>query len=645
MDFFEAQEQARRRTGLLVFLFGAAMVSIAVGIYLVVLVALGIQMEGDPVVGHGVLFLGVAFVTWSAIGLASAFRTAQLRKGGSAVATMLGGRQVDMGTTDPDERRLVNVVEEMSIASGTPVPAIFVLDHESSINAFAAGYTIHDAAVAVTRGTLEKLNRDELQGVMAHEFSHILNGDMRLNIRLIGLLFGILFLAIVGRGFLRGGLYSGGRRRGGSGNQAMLIGLALVILGYLGVFFGSLIKAAVSRQREFLADAAAVTFTRNPLGIAGALRKIQDHPSGGRIEDHHAEEASHLFFASGLTSAMSRAMATHPPLDERIRRIDASGMSRAAPPSTPAREASPGEGRPAAGTAKAAEGLAGVGGATGAAAILGAAVIMGSVGSPGREHMDYARGLLDRIPEPVRDAAHDPEKAPGLVLALVGDPGEATVSARTEVARRLGIPEAEVASLSSAVRALGPEARLPLLDLSLPALRSLEPDRAAAFRTAVEQVIRADGEVRPFDLALVHILWRHLPRSGGGQDGARRGSASLRSLRRPLETLLSTIARAGADDDEAARTAFEAAMASLPSDLSGDLSMRPPAGADFSHLDEALNHLERGSLDARKGILGACTAAVLADREVRTVELELLRAVAESLDTPLPPVIAGGSPG
>jgi hypothetical protein len=416
----------------------------------------------------------------------------------------------------------------------------------------------------------------------------------------------------------------------------MAIGLALVLLGYIGLFFGRLIKAAVSRQREFLADAAAVTFTRNPLGIAGALRKIQDHPSGGKIEDHHAEEASHLFFASGLTSAMSRAMATHPPLEERIQRIDASGMSRAGPRSTRTREA-----------AGAAEGTkaAGVGGAGGAAAILGAAVIMGSVGAPGREHVEYARDLLERIPEPVRDAAHDPDKARGLVLALVGEGGAATRSARDEAARRMGIPEAEVESLASAVGVLGPEARLPLLDLCLPALRSLTPDDASGFRAGVEQVIRADGEVRPFDLALVHILWRHLSRDEGGKGESRRSAASLRSLRRPLESLLSTMARAGADDDEGAEAAFRASLEKLPREAAGDMSLRPPAGARLSHLDEALTHLERGSLDARRAILEACTAAVLADREVRTVELELLRAVAESLETPLPPVVAGGRPG
>lgn len=209
----------------------------------------------------------------------------------------------------------------------------------------------------------------------------------------------------------------------------------------------------------------------------------------------------------------------------------------------------------------------------------------------------------------------------------------------------MGISEAEVESLELAVGALGPEARLPLLDLCLPALRSLTPDAAVAFRTGVEQVIRADGEIRPFDLALVHILWRHLSRDKGGKGESHRSAASLRSLRRPLETLLSTMARAGADNDEAAEAAFRASLEVLPGEAAGDMSLRPPAGARLSHLDEALTHLERGSLEARRAILEACTAAVLADREVRTVELELLRAVAESLETPLPPVVAGGHPG
>src|SRR5690606_28971990 len=247
------------------------------------------------------------------------------RQGGSVVAGLLGGLPVNPATDDPDERRLVNVVEEMAIASGVPVPAIYVLPGEESINAFAAGYGVHDAAVAVTRGALKHLTRDELQGVIAHEFSHILNGDMRLNIRLIGLLHGLLLLALIGRVLLRSGGRSRGRRKEKGGSvQVALIGLGLVLLGYIGVFFGKLIKAAASRQREYLADAAAVQFTRNPEGIAGALKKIGALGAGSRIVHPRAEELSHLYFASGLRSSFAGLFATHPPLVERIRRIDPS---------------------------------------------------------------------------------------------------------------------------------------------------------------------------------------------------------------------------------------------------------------------------------------------------------------------------------
>ncbi|HWV58524.1 MAG TPA: M48 family metallopeptidase, partial [Longimicrobiales bacterium] len=323
MDFFQAQESARARSRVLVALFLGAVVAIIVTVYVVIQIVLA--ATGGMAPGfYPELFAVVAIGTSLLIAGGSGFRTLQLRSGGASVAEMLGGRRVSPDTRDIAERRLLNVVEEMAIASGMPVPAVFVLDAEQGINAFAAGYTIHDAAVAVTRGTLERLDRDELQGVIAHEFSHILNGDMRLNVRLIGLLFGILLLSVVGRGLLRGAAY-GGRGRKGGGGQVALIGLALTLLGFVGVFFGRLIKAAVSRQREFLADAAAVQFTRNPGGLADALKKIGGATArgGSLVRNHHAEELSHLFFAEGVQRAFAGgALSTHPPLDERIRRIE-----------------------------------------------------------------------------------------------------------------------------------------------------------------------------------------------------------------------------------------------------------------------------------------------------------------------------------
>ena len=265
------------------------------------------------------LFLLAAVGTLAVIALGSGFKTLELAQGGSSVATMLGGRLVAPTTTDPDERKLRNVVEEMAIAAGVPVPQVYLLPEEQGINAFAAGHSTSDAVVAVTAGAVRLLTRDELQGVIGHEFSHILNGDMRLNLRLMGIVFGILCLAVIGRVLL----YTRSRSSKDK-NPLPLLGLALIVIGWIGVFFGRLIQAAVSRQREFLADASSVQFTRNPAGLAARSRKIGGLSFGSKLEAAHAEEASHMFFGNGMSESFFHLMETHPPLAERIRAIDPS---------------------------------------------------------------------------------------------------------------------------------------------------------------------------------------------------------------------------------------------------------------------------------------------------------------------------------
>src|SRR4051794_35817745 len=260
------------------------------------------------------MFLVSAVSTSAVIGAGSLFKTLSLARGGRAVAELLDGRLVNPNSIDTDERKLLNVVEEMAIASGIPVPQVYVMDGEPGINAFAAGHSASDAAISVTRGCMTLLTRDELQGVVAHEFSHLLNGDMKLNLRLMGLIFGILCLTVIGRVLIQ---------TRGKKNPMPLLGLALIIIGWVGVLFGRLIQAAVSRQREFLADASAVQFTRNPLGLAGALKKIGGIAQGSQLQSDRAEEASHLFFANGLNSRFF-GFATHPPLLERIQALDPS---------------------------------------------------------------------------------------------------------------------------------------------------------------------------------------------------------------------------------------------------------------------------------------------------------------------------------
>lgn len=662
MDFFEAQDQARRQTYVLVGLFAGAVVSIVLGVYLVLVLAggvgMGVNFGFDPV-----LFGIVAIGTLGLIAGGSATRTAQLRKGGPAVAELLGARPVDPSTRDKGERRLVNVVEEMALASGTPVPAIYVLDNEPGINAFAAGYSIHDAAVAVTRGTLDQLNREELQGVIAHEFSHILNGDMRLNIRLVGLLFGILLLAVVGRGLLRGQMVR--RRRGNS--KGLFLGLALIVLGYVGVFFGKLIKAAVSRQREFLADAAAVEFTRNPRGIGGALRKIAESQAGSRIQDHHAEELSHLFFADGVGGALARSMATHPPIQERLRRIDSSLAAEGG-------EGSPGAAHPPSASGSPGPAHAGVSGFAGASTPSGssapsgvsepsgppsppmdgpepgtgaaaAASLMASVGSPSREHMERVTELMDEIPSEIQEAAHDLDGAQALLLLLLGGTNDESDLARDEVAEELGQSVVEgLVGIRPLVIQLSQDARLPLVDVSLSVLHGMEPDQAQRFRRGVDRVIRADGELRVFDFAVTHILWRHLPGRGDRVRRKSSGSDSLRTFRNELQLMLSAFAHGTASDREGAEAAFQEGQRSLGED-GRNLTLLPTHATGLTELDQALDRLERAKMEVRRRVLEACAATALHDGQFRTQEIELLRAVAESLELPLPPLVASDRPG
>jgi len=325
MDFFDRQEKARRNTKLLVVYFVLGVALLIASVYLAALlifagVGSGHHRFSDAPIHFALwnpkLFFGVVVGTLAVISIGSISKTAELAQGGSAVAEMLGGRLVNSSTTDPDERKLLNVVEEMALASGVPVPHVYVLDNERGINAFAAGHSTSDAVVTVTRGCMTVLKRDELQGVIGHEFSHILNGDMRLNLRLMGMIFGILCLAVVGRVLLQ--VRSGSSR---DRNPLPLVGRALLLIGWIGMVFGRLIQAAVSRQREFLADASSVQFTRNPAGLSGALQKIGGLSYGSKLEAAHAGEASHMFFGNGMGESLFGLMDTHPPLEERIERL------------------------------------------------------------------------------------------------------------------------------------------------------------------------------------------------------------------------------------------------------------------------------------------------------------------------------------
>jgi len=654
-NFFERQDAAHRKTGLLIAYFSVCVVAIVAGIYFAVL---GIffyadmkqVVEREPSAPFGwwnaELLLGVSAGTLAVIGLGSLYKTASLRRGGTAVATLLGGRQIPPETGDLHERRLMNVVEEMAIASGIPVPPVFVLEREKGINAFAAGWTPGDAVVAVTRGTLELLDRDELQGVVAHEFSHILNSDMRLNIRLMGIVHGILVVALIGYVLLRTAgtrrVYFS-RRRGDSGAPLLVLGLALIIIGYAGVFFGRLIKSAVSREREFLADASAVQFTRNPLGIAGALKKIGGLMYGSGIENTHAEEASHLFFGSVVSSWFS-LLSTHPPLAERIKRLDPAfdGSFAAVKPARPVQaEQPPDRSKQAARRSRTAAGAFGRASEPLRAPLEPLETVL-QIGAPGIEHLAFAALLLEELPDRLHQAAQNPFGARAVIFALLLDDD---VAIRTRQLERLAehadrAVYEETRRISSLVAAVRPESRLPLVDLTFPALRTLSDEQYRSFRENVVQLVRADKKIGLFEYVLHHMLVRHLDEQFGVVKRPRTRYYSLKPMLDECTAILSLLAHLGHKNPQDAKVAFDKGAEHLQSG-GPNLPLLPRDECSLKEVDRALDKLRETSPGIKKRVLSACVASIATDGKVTVGEGELLRAIADSLDCPMPPFLPG----
>lgn len=631
MDFFTQQEEARRRTGLLLFFYAAAVILIMVAIYAVSIAAFGALDDNQAsfIWWDPVLLLGVVAGTLVIIGSGTIYKIAMLKRGGRAVAEMLGGRLIAPDTTDANERKLMNVVEEMAIASGTAIPATYVLDNEPAINAFAAGFSINDAVVAVTRGALEKLTRDELQGVMAHEFSHILNGDMRLNIKLTGILHGILVIALLGYTLMRALQFSGGSRRSSKGGGGVIaiffLGVSLWIIGYIGVFFANLIKSAVSRQREFLADASAVQFTRNPGGIGGALNKISDLSLGSRLGNTHAAEAGHFFFANGLRSSWSGLLATHPPLNERIKRIGQQPLGPARQPSaTPpplpatARQAVPSEDEEE--------------------RLIGGAVLLGMAGNVGAEQLARSQDILAAIPPTLRDAAHQHATARALVFGLLLGKDDAVRKKQLDWLSSHTQPQiySDLLKWLPDLDRLEQAARLPLASLAVTGLRTMPEDEYQRFHTNFEQTIQADGQLSLFEYVMMRMIHRHVSVAY-----ERRPEIPVRYTRwdqitDAVTALLSSIARWDRDQESADR-AYQAAIQGVP-DM-GALLTADACGLDA--IDGALDVLGKAAPLLKRQILDACARGVAADQVLHPEEAELLRAIADALDCPVPPVPIG----
>jgi len=633
VDFFERQDKARRNTKLLVFYFSLAVLSLILAVNIAVSLIFTGFTAANSIDEPSIAWSRSELLFWVTIGtlvvilIGSVFKSLQLARGGSAVAELLDGRLINSNTSDADERKLLNVVEEMSIASGVPVPQVYVMDGEAGINAFAAGHSASDAAISVTRGCMKMLSRDELQGVIGHEFSHILNGDMRVNLRLMGLVFGILCLTVIGRILIQ----TRGRK-----NPLPLLGLALIIIGWAGVFFGRLIQAAVSRQREVLADASAVQFTRNSSGLAGALKKIGGLTCGSRINSPHAEEASHLFFANGLGDSV---FATHPPLVERIRALDPSFDGKF-PRVIQERDISPAPGAAQLSRPQQIP-LAQAEWDSFAAPFISQHAVIANIGQATTEHLRYAVDFHQAIPPGLEAAARDPLGAGALVCAFLLASEPATRRKQLEDLDR-ATSEAirdEIMRVWPDTQSMPPQARIPLVDLALPALRRLSPQQFEQFRAATETLVASNSETDLFVYMLRKIVVRHLETYFFPEQRRVTQFYALRPLASDCGVLLSATAYAGQENATKAYAAFGQGAESLSRAARSEIPCLPPDQCDLSHIDAALARLSQAVPQIKKNVLNACAQTVVADGVIQEGEAELLRAIADTLDCPVPPFV------
>ena len=618
MDFFEAQDEARKKTKWLVLWFVLAVIGVVVAVDLLVIALVD---EEDPIL----IVITASVLTGGIMLAASGYKTTQLSAGGSVVAEDLGGRLVMPGSADFEEKRLLNIVSEMALASGMPVPQVYLLDHEEGINAFAAGTEPSNAVIGVTRGCLQRLSREELSGVIAHEFSHIINGDMRLNMRLMGLVFGLVVISIIGRGMLQLLRFQGGssRRNNKEGGNVMLVlfllGLGLLVIGGLGSFFGRLIQAAVSRQREFLADASSVQFTRNPDGIVGALKKIGGSEIGSKIKAPKAVEASHMFFSNG--GMFNFFLMTHPPLDVRIRAVqknwDGKFESSEIKPIAADR------------TTKNEE-------RNGPLDALPGAVVLGAVSGIGqgeRRRISTGQQLHQGISQRWREAIHDREEAQAVIFGLLLNKDEKFLSKEVSFLEEEAGGEAKELALKwqAEARGLHSARKIALVEMALPTLRSLSPLEYERFRDITRWLIASDGQVELFEFMIQRVIERHL-----GSYFERKAFRNIAynqfdRLLPEANILVSTVSEIGAGCADDA----EAAYLEATSDWKDRLDRKGVSSHD--ELDEALDKFSQASPLVKRQILVACVTAAARDGKLSSREAELLRTIADSIGCPLPP--------
>ncbi len=661
MDFFESQELARRNTRWLVFLFVLAVLAIIASIYGIAVVAVMLTTKAEgaqlwAIVTDWRLIAGVVSAVLAVIGLGSATKMVELRHGGSAVASMMGGRRVVGNSKQLTDRRVANIVEEMALASGMPVPPVYILDNEPGINAFAAGYTVDDAVIGINRGTAEQLSREELQGVIAHEFSHILNGDMRMSLRMVAILNGILLISIIGGILIRSLSFSGGRFASSGSSDSkqqggkvilLLIAFGLYAIGSIGLLFGRMIKSTISRQREYLADASAVQFTRMPDGIADALKMIGGSSDHSFIKSANAEQISHMFFGSARSNMM---FATHPPLLKRIHKVDdrfdgdfQQFMSVRQKRRRPLQQEEADQAKQ--GTKKRPfDFLPGSERLEGFEKMnfpINPAILIAGIGIPTSEDVEYSGLLVGEIPADMLHAARETFSARCVVFAsLLSDDPTVSKDQLAKIGSRESRGTVEMTLKAQEMhRRLPARLRLAVFEIIQGTLSAMSPAQYPEFCQTINDLIVADRKIDLFEFFLYHHLIVHLDRCFLAPQTKRNLYDSVEAVKAEVGHMLSVLSCVGQTDPKEQRSVFENALTSImPTGTRSDNLFMPQWNPE--ELIAALKKLALATPAVKKKVLSAAVMAISHDNVLTVQEVELFRAMSESLDCPVPPLVA-----
>lgn len=666
MNFYASQDRARKSTRWLILVYVLSLTALTVissWVLLVLLRMLGFQSlprgsEFYSLTANDYwLFAGVAaFILLGAL-ISSYVKGRELSKGGRVVALSLGGRKIQPNTSDFNERKILNVVEEMAIASGMPVPEVYILPDETAINAFAAGLTPTDAIIGLTQGAIEKLNRAQLQGVVGHEFSHILNGDMRLNIKLIMLITGIEFVGIIGRIFTQSTRASsrsfGSRRRSsGKGSGAIILaGIVLRLIGWIGVLFGRIIQAAVSRQREYLADASAVQFTRNPEAVADALKVIGGEAYGSRLSKTDTSQVTHLFFGQVFDSYFNFMFATHPPLEERIRLLEPGWDGEYLLPIPP--QVQPTAQEKAENTPSAEKFMQ----------TLATAAVLGDSLTPVLKTDSESEIISDATTEYglLLEQIQEPNEAVALVVALLLRPPKQSGQARGESRSKSVMqsvnasPErvldkdvstlldaadfkglkGSVAALFLRLQKIGLEDELPLVEMAMPSLKSLSEPQYARFKTLMDEIIQLDHQADIYEQTLYRLVTHFLDVHFGFSKARKIRYRKINAVAIEVQLLMSMLAHYGHDAERQERIeqAYRKGMEKVGLSFERMAKVQSYSANDFDRATEKLAHC---SLELKDRILQGLVVCAQYDGQIAEVERELILAIAATMDAPIP---------